>query len=220
MKFTKEELKETLKARLTANGKKLTVSDQTLTASVETLYAVGVNDETELEDFVSKVLPSFETLEGNYRKDQSDFIKDWKSKTPAPNPPQDSVKANEKPDRIELLLQEVEALKKEREEEKSAREVETKRSGILSKMKELGIKDGEWAKAYISKINVENDSDIDKEAQDALAFYNQSKAAFNPYITPGRAGGKAVEDEHIFDDVVARIKKNRDGYTQSQDSNN
>lgn len=217
MKFTKEELKETLKAKLTANGKKLAISDKTLTANIETLYEIGANEETELEDFAVKVLPSIESLEGNYRKDQSDFIKDWKAREPKPSPTPNSKKETGEPDKIDLLLQEVATLKREHEEEKAAREIESKRGAMLLKMKELGVKDEKWAQSYVVKINVSKDADIEKEAQDALTFYNQSKAAFSPNVTPGQAGGRGVDDKHMFDDIVARIKKNREGYAQVQE---
>ena len=77
MKFTKEQLKEALKAKLTVNGRKTPLTDRTLQSQSETLYKFAT-EETELADFVSTIYPSIEGLEGQYRKDYSDFTKDYR----------------------------------------------------------------------------------------------------------------------------------------------
>ena len=65
MKFTKEQAFEKLKAILTNSGKKpLRMSEQSINKQLETLMPLIASEETELDDFVEKVKPTFETMNG------------------------------------------------------------------------------------------------------------------------------------------------------------
>ena len=98
MKFTNEQLAEALKAKLTPNGKKLAMSERTLKANVERLYKrleKSENDD-ELDDVVMEYLPDFQEIDGNVRKDNSDFVNTWKKEHPDPKP--DDKDDKDKPD--------------------------------------------------------------------------------------------------------------------------
>ena len=100
MKFTKEQAFENLKGFLTNNGKKtLRMSEKSINKQLETLMPLVANDEMELADFVEKVKPTFETMNSNAEKDNSDFVKQWEKdhpvtcliyKTPSPLDAHDS----------------------------------------------------------------------------------------------------------------------------------
>lgn len=214
MKFTKEQLSESLKAKLTPNGKKLAMSERTLNANVEKIYKrlEKSSNEEDLDDVVTEYLPDFEEINGNVQKDNSDFIKKWKEEHPDPKPNKAPEPNDGNEDKLDKLLKEIEGMKAEREAERTAKTISDKRSELLSKFKEKGIKDEKWLNGYIKKIAISKDTDIEAETNDALALYNLSQAETGK-ITPGNAGGGGEEkDEHIWDDIVQRNKRSRGDY--------
>ena len=77
MKFTKQQLLDTLKAKLTANGKHLSISEKTIKSLSDSHFDLLVGEDTELDDLVKKIVPQYVSLNGNYEKDNADFIKKW-----------------------------------------------------------------------------------------------------------------------------------------------
>lgn len=213
MKFTKKQLLDTLKGKLTANGKHLSISDKTITSLSDSHYDLLVNEETELDDFVSRILPQFVTLNGNYEKDNADFIKSWQKDHPSGNGGKGEGNGNaddngngngngnsggSSPELTALL----ERLKK-LEEKEAAVEAEKilsqKRSELRAKLKEKGVKDEKWADTYLKKLTITNDSDLDKEAADALEFYNMAHSS-TTHNTPGGSGGSETKTD--WSDVI------------------
>lgn len=205
MKFTSEQLTEALKAKLTPNGKKLAMSERTLKANVERLYKrlEKSDDETELDDVVKEYLPDFEEIDGNVRKDNSDFVNTWKKEHP------DTKRDDMQDDRLDTLLQEIKELKAEREKDKAEKVAKEKRAELLSMFKEKGIEDEDWAASYLKKLNVNADTDTEAETNDALTLYNKSKSHVDTSGTPGRAGGSATDPKDEFADVVDILKSER-----------
>lgn len=211
MKFTKEQLTEALKARLTVNGKKLAMSERTLQRNAERLYGrlEKSNDESELDDVVTEYLPDYEEIDGNHRKDYADFIKEWKENHPDTKP---DPKPDPKPtgdEKYDAILKEITELRKEREAEKAERTAADKRKELVSKFKEKGIKDEKWIESYVRKLQLSKDTDVEAETTDALTLYNTSHAAVDPSQTPGPAGGGAGDDKTGYDDVKSIIKQKR-----------
>lgn len=193
MKFTKEQLLDTLKAKLTANGKHLSISEKTIKNLSDSHYELLVNEETELEDLVGKILPQYVSLNGNYEKDNADFIKKWKDEHPD-TPPKDSDDKDAKVDpNVEKLLERISALEAKNAENEVKRIVSQKHSELLSGLKEKGIKDDKWIEAYIKKITLSKDSDMEKETRDALDFYNLSHAGGGGG-TPGKPANENAKD--------------------------
>ena len=56
MKFTKQQLLDTLKAKLTANGKHLSISEKTIKSLSDSHFDLLVGEDTELDDLVKKIL--------------------------------------------------------------------------------------------------------------------------------------------------------------------
>ena len=191
MKFTKQQLLDALKGKLTENGKHLSISEKTIKSLSDTHYDLLVNEETELDDLVGKILPQYVSLNGNYEKDNADFIKKWREEhsgrklqtTEEPVPQKD--KKDLSPE-VKALMEKVRVLEEKDAKHEAARLVSQKRDELLSKFKEKGIRDNKWTEKYINKIAITKDTDVDKEATDALDFYNlaHAKAAG----TPGSAG--------------------------------
>lgn len=186
MKFTKEQLLDALKAKLTANGKHLSVSDKTIKSMCDNHYSLLVNDETELEDLVGKILPVYVSLNGNYEKDNADFIKKWNDEHPTGKPqPKDGENNVAQSQNLEALIAEVNALKDKEARREAENAITLKRNELLSAFKEKGIKDEKWTKIYLSKLNLSGDTDVEKETADALDFYNISHVKGGD--TPGSA---------------------------------
>lgn len=209
MKFTKDQLLDTLKAKLTTNGKHLSVSERTMRNHSDSLYDLVVTEESELDDIVSKLLPQFVTLNGNYEKDYGDFANKWKAEhaEPIKDPKETNVEdegSGEPTAEMKALLDRLAKLEEINAKTELNKVIETKKSELLTKSKELGIKDEKWLNTYLSQISIDKDTDIEQKAQSAYEFYNLSNAGAGHY-TPGGAGGgeKNVKfDEHKWDSVA------------------
>lgn len=192
MKFTKEQLLDALKAKLTANGKHLSISEKTIKSLSDSHYDLLVSEETEISDLVNKILPQYVSLNGNYEKDNADFIKKWKEDHPEPKPkPNDAPNPDSNnPSEVEKkLLERLEALERKEAEAEAARLTSVKRGELLDKFKEKGISDDKWINAYLKKLSISKDTDIEAETADALDFYNLSHANSGGRNTPGNSGG-------------------------------
>ena len=190
MKFTKEQLLDALKAKLTANGKHLSISEKTIKSLSDSHYDLLVSEETEISDLVNKILPQYVSLNGNYEKDNADFIKKWKEDHPEPKPNDVLNPDNNNSSEVEKkLLERLEALERKEAEAEAARLTSVKRGELLDKFKEKGISDDKWINAYLKKLSISKDTDIEAETADALDFYNLSHANSGGRNTPGNSGG-------------------------------
>lgn len=213
MKFTKKQLLDTLKGKLTANGKHLSISDKTITGLSDSHYDLLVNEETELDDFVSRILPQFVTLNGNYEKDNADFIKSWQKDHPSGNGGKGEGNGNADDNgngngngnsggsspELTALLERLNKLEEKEAAVEAERNLSQKRSELRAKLKEKGVKDDKWAETYLKKLTITNDSDLDKEAADALEFYNMAHSS-TTHNTPGGSGGSETKTD--WSDVI------------------
>lgn len=213
MKFTKKQLLDTLKGKLTANGKHLSISDKTITSLSDSHYDLLVNEETELDDFVSRILPQFVTLNGNYEKDNADFIKFWQKDHPSGNGGKGEGNGNADDNgngngngnsggsspELTALLERLNKLEEKEAAVEAERNLSQKRSELRAKLKEKGVKDDKWAETYLKKLTITNDSDLDNEAADALEFYNMAHSS-TTHNTPGGSGGS--EEKTDWSDVI------------------
>lgn len=216
MKFTKEQLLDALKAKLTANGKHLSISEKTIKSLSDSHYDLLVSEETEINDLVDKILPQYVSLNGNYEKDNADFIKKWKeehpeSKPKATEPPIPNNVSGGSSEVEKKLLERLEALEKKEAEAEAARLTSVKRSELLEKFKEKGISDNKWIDAYLKKLSISKDTDAEAETADALDFYNLSHANNGGRNTPGNSGGN--NSGGISADRWKGVNKALDGIT-------
>lgn len=185
MKFTIEEVCKELAKRLTPNGEKLNLSERSIREQSETLLPIIANDDTELADFVEKILPIFKTADNNIRNDVSLGIKDFKDKNPLPktqvNDDGDSNKSSE----LEKRLAELE--KKLADADKRSM-IEKRKSEIIAKMKEKGVKDVSWINSLLEEVNLDvEDFDVDARSEKYLTMYNKKVSNIQKDVTPDRA---------------------------------
>ena len=178
MKFTKEEAFEKLKGLLTNNGKKdLQMSERSVNEQLEVLMPLIANEEMGLDDFIGKVKSSFEVMNSNAKKDNSDFIKEWEKNHPVTEPPKnDPPKNNEPSDAMAALLRRIDELEKKNAERDKEVVLAQKRKDLLKAMKDKGIKDENWSKSFIEEISITEDFDVDAKADAYLKIYNKSQA--------------------------------------------
>lgn len=186
MKFTKEDANKELVAKMTAKGEKLNLSERSLNEQLDTLIPLLANEETELADFVSKVLPIFKTADANVRNDVSAGINDYKKQNPAPTQdPNKKVDSNPN-DALEARLH---ALEEQLANAEKAKKVASIKKDIAFKLKEKGVKNAEWANSLLDEINITEDVDVDSKVESLLSLYNKVVATGDPNATPGAAGG-------------------------------
>lgn len=191
MKFTKEEAYKELVGKLTAKGEALNLSERTAKKFTETLMKRLANDETELSDFINESFPDFKELDGQVRKDKADFIKKWNEEHPE-TPPVPPPAAGEKTE----LEKRLEAMEKELENKKRSETISGIRDNLLATMKSKGITDEEWAKTFVSEINITEDFDVEAKAESYLKIFNKTNAIVTPNVTPhSSSGGDASKSE-------------------------
>lgn len=202
MKFTKEEAFEKLKGLLTNNGKKdLQMSERSINEQLEVLMPLIANDEMELDDFIGKVKASFEVMNSNAKKDNSDFVKEWEKNHPEPkkdpDPKSEPDSKNEPNKEMANLMKRLEELEKKETEREHERTISQKRGDLLKAMMDKGIKDEQWAKDFIAEISITDDFDIDSKADAYLKIYNRSQSDTGGVATPKNPGGGNKPDDYL-----------------------
>lgn len=200
MKFTKEEALEQLKAELTKGGKTLHLSDRTINENVDDLLPLLANDETELSDFTSTVLPFIRHTNANFEKEKADFIKTYK--------PVEKDKPVEQPntppvgdDTISELKAKLEKLESMYETEKRNRTIGALKRSLKSKLKEKGISDEEWLDTFIPELNITEQFDVDSKIDSYVKIFNKSKANTPADVTPLSTNGGTSEKKVNWEDV-------------------
>ena len=181
MKFTKEEFSEELKKLLTDNGKKPMVqSERTFNASVERIFKrlEKFDDESELDSAVADYLPDFQEIEGNMRKDNSDFVKKWEKEhnNSSDNSNEGGSKngnnAAEGNSELSELLKRMGMIEDLLAKQRLAETISSKKKQLKKALKKDGVEDDEWIEKYIAKLNIDEETDIDDEKDDAIALFN------------------------------------------------
>ena len=215
MKFTKEQAFEHLKGLLTENGKTpLHMSERSINEQLDTLMPLIADDEMELDAFVEKVTPTFKTMNSNAKNDQSAFVNDWKVKHPEEKPPQNTPPANETPE-MKAMRERLEALEKKETERQESVTLSEKRTSILAKLKEKGIKDEEWCKGMLDEINITKDTNVDDKVTSLVTFYNKYKASSRGVYTPKGGPSSSEDGKGEFDDVK-QARQRQLGITEEQ----
>lgn len=198
MKFTQSEAFKKIKGILTKGGKDLQMSERSIMEQIDSLTALIANDDMELDDFVAKVENTFKTMNGNAKKDYSDFVNKWKEDHPETDPAVkkgDDVKGNAD---IEALRAEIDALKTSLSQSAKDAKIAGIRKSLRSKVEEKGVKNGKWLDKVIAKYPLSEESDVDTEADEILEQYNLLQGDIPANVTPGKSTGSGTQE---FDSV-------------------
>ena len=208
MKFTKEEFSEELKKLLTDNGKKPMVqSERTFNASVERIFKrlEKFDDESELDSAVADYLPDFQEIEGNMRKDNSDFVKKWEKEhnNSSDNSNEGGSKngnnAAEGNSELSELLKRMGTIEDLLAKQRLAETISSKKKQLKKALKKDGVEDDEWIEKYIDKLNIDEDTDIDEEKDDAVALFNLGNSQVPKNVNTKNPSGKGQDEFDLSD---------------------
>lgn len=199
MKFTKDDACKDLMSQIPTKGETLQLSERSINEQLETLMPLLANDETELADFVNSVLPIFRTADANVRANVSAQVKEYKEKNPVVAKTVEEPKNDEAMSKALARIEELE--RKNAENEKKVR-LSARRSEIVSKMKEKGVKDKEWIDDFLDQVSYDGDDfDVEAKVESYVKMYNKSLAIVDNDYTPRGARGKNGENKEL-DDVI------------------
>lgn len=208
MKFTKEEFSEELKKLLTDNGKKPMVqSERTFNASVERIFKrlEKFDDESELDSAVADYLPDFQEIEGNMRKDNSDFVKKWEKEhnNSSDNSNEGGSKngnnAAEGNSELSELLKRMGMIEDLLAKQRLAETISSKKKQLKKALKKDGVEDDEWIEKYIAKLNIDEETDIDDEKDDAIALFNLGNSQVPKNVNTKNPSGKGQDEFDLSD---------------------
>ena len=208
MKFTKEEFSEELKKLLTDNGKKQMVqSERTFNASVERIFKrlEKFDDESELDSAVADYLPDFQEIEGNMRKDNSDFVKKWEKehKNSSNNSNEGGSKnvnnAAEGNSELSELLKRMGMIEDLLAKQRLAETISSKKKQLKKALKKDGVEDDEWIEKYIAKLNIDEETDIEEEKEDAIALFNLGNSQVPKNVNTKNPSGKGQDEFDLSD---------------------
>ena len=206
MKFTKEDACKDLMSKIPTKGETLQLSERSINEQLETLMPLLANDETELDAFVTSVLPIFKTADANIRANVSAQVKDYKEKNPITPPKKEGEKKEDekKDDKYEALLARLEAMETAHKEEETKKKVKSLREDFIAKAKEKGVKNESWLKDYAEEITIGEDFDVEAKADSCLKFYNKFKSKMNTDVSPEDGGGDGHDASKYLKDVIKR----------------
>ena len=193
MKFTKEEAGKELAAKLSKSVENIDAWDRTIRENVETLWGIlGEENEIELNDFVSKSLPLFNTTAGFMRKTNADLAKSYEEKIELLKQQKTTSQTS---DPNKELIERLAALEKANEEQKTKLAIDAKRQELTDKLKEKGVKDAKWINDLFGLVSVQSDTDVDAEVDKYVNLYNSSRSRYNSNVTP--SSSKNDPDDYV-----------------------
>ena len=210
MKFTKEEAGKELAAKLSKSVENIDAWDRTIRENVETLWGIlGEENEIELNDFVSKSLPLFNTTAGFMRKTNADLAKSYEEKIEQLKKNQPIPPTPQTPDPNKELIERLAALEKANEEQKTKLAIETKRKELTDKLKDKGVKDAKWINDLFSLVSVQADTDVDAEVDKYVNLYNSSRSRYNSNVTPSVSQNNP--DDYVNNTIKAAAAMRKGG---------
>lgn len=185
---------------------KTDVSQQTLNSIVDSVYKEGMTDEEKANAFaVGKKLVT--TFQGNLNKGIADAVAKVKPKPAKPEPTVEPTEPQEN-EVISKIQRELDEMKQKLQEQERSVLVKNKKTEILNKLKELGIKDDDYCVEAVDLLHVSEDSDVDALAGKVVGLYNKFKAAgADDTPIPGQATGGSANPEKwasIFKSVAPK----------------
>ena len=210
MKFTKEEAGKEIAAKLSKSVENIDAWDRTIRENVETLWGIlGEENEIELNDFVSKSLPLFNTTAGFMRKTNADLAKSYEEKIEQLKKNQPIPPTPQTPDPNKELIERLAALEKANEEQKTKLAIDAKRKELTDKLKDKGVKDAKWINDLFSLVSVQADTDVDAEVDKYVNLYNSSRSRYNSNVTPSVSQNNP--DDYVNNTIKAAAAMRKGG---------
>ena len=212
MKFTKDDARKDLMSKIPNEGDTLQLSERSINEMLENLIPLVANEETELSEFIDRVLPTFKTADGNVRHEVSVGINKYKEANPHQQKPVEKPSQNQTEDEATKDLKAQLAALQARIDtaDREKKETET-RKDFISKVKEKGVKDSEWIKSYVSELTIGESFDVEARVDACVKLYNKTKAAEGEDMTPDQSNGDKGDKKYVTNTLsaAAEIAKQR-----------
>lgn len=216
MKFTKEEAREKITAMFSKKVEKIADWERTIKEHVETLCElVGEDSEIELDAFAEKAVKMLETQKGHINKANSTVaenlnkqIEELKKQIeePAKKKKKDDGGNDDgaKDETIAKLEERLKKLEDEKQAEEAKKTIGQKREQLAAEIKKKGVKNDKWVKSMLDKAKIDENTDIEAEADSYLEMYNEffSSLPEDDDLTP-RGAGSANHLEKIKETIKA-----------------
>lgn len=216
MKFTKEEAREKITAMFSKKVEKIADWERTIKEHVETLCElVGEDSEIELDAFAEKAVKMLETQKGHINKANSTVaenlnkqIEELKKQIEEPAKKKKKDEGGnddtEKDETIAKLEERLKKLEDEKQAEEAKKTIGQKREQLASEIKKKGVKNEKWVKSMLDKAKIDENTDIEAEAESYLEMYNEffSEMPEDDDLTP-RGAGSASHLEKIKETIKA-----------------
>lgn len=207
MKFTKDEARKELVAKLTAKGEKLNLSERSINEQLEKLMPLVANDETEIAEFIDKVVPFFKTADANVRNDVSQGIKEFKDNYKPEQKENKETKPEDKKEGESELEKRLAKLEQELADARRNDRVAGIKRSLIEALKNKGVKDEEWTNTFLNEITITEDFDVEAKSEAYLNLYNKMKANTPPDVTPDGTGGVSKSEEKRLSEKMKAVKE-------------
>lgn len=219
MKFTKQEAREKITELFSKKVEKIDEWERTIKENVETLCdLLGEDSEIELDAFADKAVKMLETQKGHINKANSNVAADLNKqidelkKRVEKQEKGGAKKKDEKGGEEEPNNELEERLKRLEDElaaERSKKTISQKADELAAEIKKKGVKNDKWIKSMLAKAKIDENTDIEKEADSYLEMYNEFFSEIpEGNATPG-ATGSASHLEKIKE-IVKRAGESRE----------
>ena len=221
MKFTKKEAREKITEMFSKKVEKIDEWERTIKEHVETLCdLLGEDSEIELDAFADKAVKMLETQKGHINKANSTVaenlnkqIEELKKQIEEPAKKKKKDEGGnddgEKDETIAKLEERLKKLEDEKQAERSQKTIGQKMSDLAAEIKKKGVKNEKWIKSMLAKAKIDENTDIEKEADSYLEMYNEFFSEIpDEGATPG-ATGSASHLEKIKE-IVKRAGESRE----------
>lgn len=206
MKFTKQEAREKITEMFSKKVEKIDEWERTIKENVETLCdLLGEDSEIELDVFADKAVKMLETQKGHINKANSTVaeslnkqIDELKKQIEEPAKKKKKAKEDEdddgdgdagKNETIAKLEERLKKLEDEKQAEEAKKTIGQKREQLAAEIKKKGVKNDKWVKSMLEKAKIDENTDIEKEADSYLEMYNEFFSNIpDDDTTPGATG--------------------------------
>lgn len=216
MKFSKEEAREKITAMFSKKVEKIADWERTIKEHVETLCELmGEDSEIELDAFAEKAVKMLETQKGHINKANSTVaenlnkqIEELKKQIEEPAKKKKKDEGGnddaEKDETIAKLEERLKKLEDEKQAEEAKKTIGQKREQLAAEIKKKGVKNEKWVKSMLDKAKIDENTDIEAEAESYLEMYNEffSEMPEDDDLTP-RGAGSASHLEKIKETIKA-----------------
>lgn len=216
MKFSKEEAREKITAMFSKKVEKIADWERTIKEHIETLCELmGEDSEIELDAFAEKAVKMLETQKGHINKANSTVaenlnkqIEELKKQIEEPAKKKKKDEGGnddaEKDETIAKLEERLKKLEDEKQAEEAKKTIGQKREQLAAEIKKKGVKNEKWVKSMLDKAKIDENTDIEAEAESYLEMYNEffSEMPEDDDLTP-RGAGSASHLEKIKETIKA-----------------